>query len=71
MQKILQANKEKKQTKNYKKLKLEDIEKFYISGFKNSYQIGLEYERISLDKNTLKTASYDKLKKIIEIANNL
>ncbi len=47
-----------------KKFDIKEIYKFY-SGSKTS-KIGLEYERLSLDKNTLKNASYEKIAKIIE-----
>ena len=59
---------EKKQEKNLskqKKLKISDIEKYYLSNHNNSL-IGLEYERLSLDKNTYKNASYELLEKIIK-----
>lgn len=47
-----------------KKTSLDEIEKFYKG---NTEQlIGLEYERLSLDKNTLKNAPYEKLEKIIK-----
>ena len=56
---------EKKPSKIYvNKLDIKEIEKFY-SGNKNEILVGLEYERLSLDKNTLKNASYEKLEKII------
>ena len=46
-------------------LKLSDIEKLYKKEHKN-FLYGLEYERLSLDKNTLENASYLKLAKIIK-----
>lgn len=70
MQKLL----EKKETltnlktdyKSYKNLSKNEIKYFYSKKKNKDFLIGLEYERISLDKNTLKTASYDKISKIIE-----
>ncbi len=70
MQKLL----EKKQTLKPKntsfnsdrKLTKREIKSFYLKKKNKDFLIGLEYERISLDKNTLKTASYDKVSKIIE-----
>lgn len=58
----------KKQTKSPKiqpRLQLSDIEKYYHSNNKDSL-VGLEYERLSLDRKTLKNASYDKLEKIFK-----
>ena len=56
---------EKNERKNKQAcLTFEEIQKFY-SGNKNDFLIGLEYERLSLDKNTYKNASYEKLEKII------
>lgn len=56
---------EKKQIKSFiKKLTINDIKKFY-KGNKEDL-IGLEYERLSLDKKSLENASYDKLEKIIK-----
>ncbi|MBR2069474.1 MAG: hypothetical protein IJ877_06920 [Candidatus Gastranaerophilales bacterium] len=49
-----------------KPLSTDDIEKFYLQGSKTDTKVGLEYERISLDKKTLNSASYEKLGKIIE-----
>lgn len=46
-----------------KKLGFSDIEKFYSGNTKSL--IGLEYERLSLDKNTFENAKYEKLEKII------
>lgn len=55
----------KKQKNSFiKKLTIDDIKKFY-NGNKNDL-IGLEYERLSLDKKTLRNANYEKLAKIIE-----
>lgn len=51
------------------KLKFSDIEKFY-SGNEKSL-IGLEYERLSLDKITFENAKYNKLEKIIRHFCNL
>lgn len=48
------------------KLSVEDIKKFYeVKKIKN--YIGLEYERLSLNKKTLDCASYEAVSKIIEI----
>jgi len=47
-------------------LLISDIEKFYLSNMTSELKIGLEYERLSLDKNTYKTASYNNVAKIIE-----
>ena len=49
-----------------KKLKISDIEKFYLNSIKTSSMFGLEYERLSIDKNTFKSAEYSKVSKIIE-----
>lgn len=47
------------------KLEINDIKKFYQTNkIKNT--IGLEYERLSLDKNTFNCATYENVKKIIE-----
>ena len=46
-------------------LKFSDIEKFYKKTDAFQMRIGLEYERLSLDKKTLKNASYEKMEKII------
>ena len=58
---LLEKNKTEKSPS---KLTFKEIEKFYC-GNKKDFLIGLEYERLSLDKNTLKNASYEKLEKII------
>ena len=56
---------DKKENKNIQnKLAFEEILKFY-SNDKKDFLIGLEYERLSLDKNTFKNAEYEKLEKII------
>lgn len=47
-------------------LKFSEIEKFYFPKNKNELLIGLEYERLSLDKKTLKNAPYSKLERIIK-----
>ena len=47
------------------KLNISDIEKLYLSKMSNKNLIGLEYERLSLDKNTLKNAKYSTMEKII------
>ena len=61
---LLDKKQENKSLKQ-KKLKISDIEKYYLSNQNNSL-IGLEYERLSLDKNTFKNASYELLEKIIK-----
>lgn len=53
-------------SKNCNKLTIGEIEKFYNCDENKKMRYGLEYERISLDKKTLKNASYDKVSKIIE-----
>lgn len=63
MQTILLKNHSKKQNAD-KKFNLSNILKFYKGS--NSSKIGLEYERLSLDKDTLKNAPYEKMAKIIE-----
>ncbi len=47
------------------KLEIKDIKKFYTN-YKSRNLIGLEYERISLNKKTLDCASYKSVAKIIE-----
>ncbi len=65
MQKLL--NKQENTIKENKKpLSISEIEKFYLKGATTDLKIGLEYERLSLDKNTYLNASYDKIVKIIE-----
>ena len=44
---------------------LDEIEKFYCPKNKKEFLFGLEYERLSLDKNTLENASYEKMSAII------
>lgn len=58
---IIQKEPEKSQLEPLKK---SDIEKFYAP--QNENMIGLEFERLSLDKNTFLNASYEKVSKIIE-----
>ena len=53
-----------------KKLNIKEIEKLYLNT-NSTQKIGLEYERLSLDKNTLENASYEKLSKIIEHFSNI
>lgn len=60
------SSKNKKYNQIYKKLTIDDIEKFYLTSKNNKSLIGLEYERLSLDENTLENASYEKLEKIIK-----
>ncbi|MBR5304244.1 MAG: hypothetical protein IKU37_05400 [Candidatus Gastranaerophilales bacterium] len=55
---------DKKQTKNHNKLTFRQINDFYIGNVQGL--IGLEYERLSLDKNTFENANYEKLEKIIK-----
>ena len=50
---------------DFKKLKLKDIKDFYKTN-STDLTLGVEYERISLDKNTLKTAPVYKVQKIVE-----
>lgn len=59
---MINLARDKKQEKNV--LTISQIEKFYSGSNKNL--IGLEYERLSLDKKTYKNAQYDKLEKIIQ-----
>jgi len=53
------------ETQTHKKLSIKDIEKFYSNKNSGFSRFGLEYERISLDKNTLFSASFEKVTKII------
>ncbi|MBR3604892.1 MAG: hypothetical protein IKL52_02560 [Candidatus Gastranaerophilales bacterium] len=56
---------DEKENKNIQnKLAFEEILKFY-SNDKKDFLIGLEYERLSLDKNTFKNTEYEKIEKII------
>ena len=48
-----------------KKLSINDIKNFYEAP-KDFFKIGIEYERLSLDRNTLKTAKYENVAKTIE-----
>lgn len=70
MQKLLEKQQTIKSTKknfnSNRRLTKKEIKAFYFKRKKTDLLIGLEYERISLDKNTLQTASYDKISKIIE-----
>lgn len=59
---MINLTRDKKQEKSV--LSISQIEKFYSGNNKNL--IGLEYERLSLDKKTYKNAQYDKLEKIIK-----
>ena len=47
-------------------LSISDIEKFYLKNITDKLKIGLEYERLSLDKNTYETADYERVERIIE-----
>lgn len=49
-----------------KRLTKKEVKSFYSKNKKTDFLIGLEYERISLDKNTHKTANYETVSKIIE-----
>lgn len=49
-----------------KELSIIEIEKFYLNKESKVMRFGLEYERISLDKKTLKNANYNNVSKIIE-----
>ena len=70
MQKLLEKKQAptpiKKDFKSFKKLTKNEIKSFYLKKKNSDFLIGLEYERISLDKKTFKTASYEKISKIIE-----
>ena len=50
----------------FNRLKISDVERFYTNKNHNNFLYGLEYERLSLDKNTLRNASYSKIEKIIK-----
>ena len=56
-----------KQVQN-KYINFDDIRQYYTNGAKPvcEHKFGLEYERISIDKTTLKTAHFDNLVKIIK-----
>lgn len=65
---ITQSEKKKEITAKTSKLKplnFLDIENFYCAKANNELLIGLEYERLSLDKKTLKNATYSKIKSIL------
>ena len=49
-----------------KPLSISDIEKFYLKGATNELKIGLEYERLSIDKNTFESADYERVEQIIK-----
>ena len=57
---------EKNIEKPTKPLTVSEIEQFYIQGMNSNNKIGLEYERVALDKKTLLSADYTKNAKIIE-----
>ena len=46
-------------------LTIKEIENWYLSAAKNDLNLGVEYERLSLDVETYKNASYLKMKQII------
>ena len=52
---------------NNKKLNFKDIESFYLNKKHNDSLLGLEYERLSLDRTTFKNASYPTMEKIIQL----
>lgn len=54
------------QKQNNKKLNFKDIESFYLNKKHNDSLLGLEYERLSLDRTTFKNASYSTMEKIIQ-----
>ncbi len=66
MQTVINQQKEIKEKEIFlKKLEISDIEKFYLN--KNQTDLfGLEYERLSLDKNTLQNVPYSKMEKILQ-----
>lgn len=59
-------NKNISSNQNLKPVKFSDIENFYYIKNNNELLIGLEYERLSLDKKTLKNPPYSKLKSILK-----
>ena len=48
------------------KLKINEIENFYLKSMKNSSLIGLEYERLTLNLNDGKAAEYETVEKILK-----
>ena len=67
MQNLINFKSQEQKTElKHNELTLNEIEKFYLSNFTSDLKIGLEYERLSLDKNTLYNAPYEKVAKIIE-----
>ena len=63
---------------NYKKpksaekpLTFDKIKEYYLSSSKNDLKFGLEYERLSLDKNSFKNAPYERIEKIIKTFANV
>lgn len=67
MEKLLTEEKNTQSVSSNKtNLSIEKIEEFYLNKKDKTMRFGLEYERLSLDKNTFKNASYDKVSKIIE-----
>ena len=61
--KIVNTNKPQK---HIKKLSVSDIEKFYLKDISQELKIGLEYERLSIDKNTYESVEYERISRIIE-----
>lgn len=68
MQKLLTKTNSISTNNKLKKLKFSDILKFYTKKDNSIDLIGLEYERLSLDKKTLKNVDYKTIEKVIEHA---
>lgn len=66
MQKLLTKNNSTNTNVQTKKLKFNDILKFYTKKDNSLELIGLEYERLSLDKKTFKNTDYKTIEKVIE-----
>ena len=56
----------KKPKSTNKALTFDTIREYYLASAKSDLKFGLEYERLSLDKNTLKNAPYERIEKIIK-----
>ena len=70
MQTFIANNQEKSalnKIKSSSKLKISDIEKFYLNSMKKTNSFGLEFERLSLNSDDFKAAQYPVIAKIIEI----
>lgn len=65
MQKLLTRPEDKLQVPP-KQLSIQELEQFYLKNMTQDLKIGLEYERLSIDKNTFESADCEKIKKIIE-----